>query len=328
MGDQGNRYLQIVTPGVSELHDGPIPGAGPGQALVRIEAITTCPHWDLHLASGEPMFPGLPLQYPYPPGQPGHEAVGRVEAVGEGVDGLGPGMRVAAWRDPGHQRPGCYARYNVFDADHLLPVPEGLPATALAPLELAMCVQVSIDQLQRGYGLGDRRVAVGGLGPAGLIAVQLARAHGAGEVIGVDPIAERRELAAGLGAASTLAPEENPSTPFDLAIDCTGLKVSIEALMDRTTAAVAIFGVLREEVGVPGTPPQAGAAGISRSLQERRRTRPGPREERRPAPAAAGHHQPAAESLCGRSRAVAPQARRQGVLPALGGVTRTRRRAG
>lgn len=35
----GNRYLQIVTPGVSELRAGPIPGAGPGEALVRIEAL-------------------------------------------------------------------------------------------------------------------------------------------------------------------------------------------------------------------------------------------------------------------------------------------------
>ena len=244
----GNRYLQIVTPGVSELRDGPIPSAGRGQVVVRIEAITTCPHWDLHLASGEPMFPGRPLQYPYPPGQPGHEAVGRVVAVGDRVEGLGSGMRVAAWRDPGHQRAGCYARYNVFDADHLLPVPEELPAPALAPLELAMCVQVTIDQLQRGYGLAERRVAVGGLGPAGLIAVQLARAHGAGEVVGIDPVAARRELAASLGAAGAVAPEETSAGRFDLAIDCTGLKVSIEALMDRTDNAVAIFGVLREEV--------------------------------------------------------------------------------
>ena len=67
MEEQGNRYLQIVTPGVSELRDGPIPSAGPGEAVVRIEAITTCPHWDLHLASGEPMFPGRPLPYPFPP---------------------------------------------------------------------------------------------------------------------------------------------------------------------------------------------------------------------------------------------------------------------
>ena len=47
----GNRYLQIIRPGVSELREGPIPIPGPGQVVVRIEAITTCPHWDLHLAS-------------------------------------------------------------------------------------------------------------------------------------------------------------------------------------------------------------------------------------------------------------------------------------
>ena len=41
----GNQYLQIVTPGVSELRDGPVPAAGRGQAVVRIDAITTCPHW-------------------------------------------------------------------------------------------------------------------------------------------------------------------------------------------------------------------------------------------------------------------------------------------
>ena len=39
MGEQGNRYLQIVTPGVSELHDGPTPSAGPGEAVVRTEAL-------------------------------------------------------------------------------------------------------------------------------------------------------------------------------------------------------------------------------------------------------------------------------------------------
>ena len=35
----GNRYLQIVAPGVSELRAGPISCAGPGEALVRIEAL-------------------------------------------------------------------------------------------------------------------------------------------------------------------------------------------------------------------------------------------------------------------------------------------------
>src|SRR5687767_12340264 len=91
--------LQIVEPGKVEWRSAPIPQPGPGEVLVRIEGVTTCPHWDLHLMSGEPMFPGRPLPYPYALGQPGHEAVGVVEALGPGVSTPPVGTRVAAWRD-------------------------------------------------------------------------------------------------------------------------------------------------------------------------------------------------------------------------------------
>ena len=81
-----------------------MPVAGPDEILVRIEGISTCPQWDLHVMSGEPMFPGRPFVYPYALGQPGHEAVGVVAALGPGVDGPPVGTRVAAWRDQGHDR--------------------------------------------------------------------------------------------------------------------------------------------------------------------------------------------------------------------------------
>ena len=45
-----------------------------GEVLLKVRAITTCPHWDLHINDGEPMFPHMQLGYPYTPGQPGHEA--------------------------------------------------------------------------------------------------------------------------------------------------------------------------------------------------------------------------------------------------------------
>lgn len=254
--------LQIVAPGQVEWRAAPIPAPQSGQILVRIEGITTCPHWDLHLMSGEPMFPGRPLPYPYPAGQPGHEAVGVVAALGEGVAGPAIGARVAAWRDQGHQRPGCYAQYNIFEADHLLPVPESLPLAAVASLELAMCLQVSFDQLIA-FGMVDgARIGVSGLGPAGLIAVQMARAYGASEVIAIDPIAERRELALELGANVALSPDEvralavDPNDAaamrsqkrFDAAIDCTGLPSSLSLLLLTTRRAVSVFGVLREPV--------------------------------------------------------------------------------
>ncbi|MDP6038494.1 MAG: zinc-binding dehydrogenase, partial [Candidatus Latescibacteria bacterium] len=192
------------------------------------------------------------LTYPYPPGQPGHEATGEITAVGAGVESLEPGMRISAWRDQGQNRPGCYGQYAILDADNVLQVPDWAPER-VASLELAMCVQVSFDRLIALNAIKGKRFGISGLGPAGLIATQMARAHGAGEVIAIDPIAERRELATLLGADIAISPDELPNgrfadTALDTAIDCTGLKVSIEFLMARTCQIVSIFGVLRENI--------------------------------------------------------------------------------
>lgn len=252
--EESMKILQIVAPGQVEWKDAPIPEPGPGEVLVRIEAVTTCPHWDLHLMNGEPMFPGASIAYPYTPGQPGHEAMGEVVAVGPGGRDLTVGTRVAAWRDAGHHRQGCYAQYGLFVADHLLAIPAGMPAAKVASLELAMCVQVSFGQLARLNAIEGKRFGVSGLGPAGLIAVQMARAYGAREVVAFDPLSPRRRLAVSLGADVVLPPDDSlppgrrGDAALDAAIDCTGLKVSIEYLMARTRRAVAIFGVLRETV--------------------------------------------------------------------------------
>ena len=106
-----------------------MPTPGLGEVLLKIDAVTTCPHWDMHMMSGEPMFPGARVDYPLTPGQPGHEIVGDVVEVGPGVDDLHVGARVAAWRDRGGDvRLGGYAQYVPFAADSLLQV-----STDLAP---------------------------------------------------------------------------------------------------------------------------------------------------------------------------------------------------
>jgi threonine dehydrogenase-like Zn-dependent dehydrogenase len=249
------KRLQILEPGRAVWRDAPVPQPAEGEALVKVLGVTTCPHWDLHLMEGVPMFPGQALSYPYTPGQPGHEAMGEVVACGHGVTAPAVGTRVAAWRDPGHQQPGCYAQYVALSVDNLIEVPEDLTPQAIAPLELAMCVQVSFDQLVKLDAVRVRRFGVSGLGPAGLVAVQVAKAYGARHVVGIDPLPGRRALARQLGADEVLAPGRDAFPPgragphaLDAAIDCTGLKVSIEFLMDRTREAVAIFGVLREDV--------------------------------------------------------------------------------
>ncbi|MBL9206753.1 MAG: zinc-binding dehydrogenase [Opitutaceae bacterium] len=248
------KLLQLEAPGRAVWKDAPCPTPAFGEVLLRVEAIATCPHWDLHLFGGKPMFPGMTLTYPYLAGQPGHEAVGEVVALGPGVSRLQVGDRVAPWRDTGRPRQGFYAQYNTFHEEDLLVVPRTLAAAELASLELAMCVEVSFQQLQALGGVAGRSLGLSGLGPAGLVAVQLARFHGATDVVGLDPVASRRELAERLGAHRTLAPDASTwpasrrADALDDAIDLTGVPVSIEFLMDRTRRCVALFGVLREEV--------------------------------------------------------------------------------
>ncbi|MCE7980511.1 MAG: hypothetical protein DYG89_04910 [Caldilinea sp. CFX5] len=249
------KLLQILAPGEVVWREAPLPQPSTGEVLVKVASITTCPHWDLHLMSGEPMFPGVPLPYPYTPGQPGHEMAGEVAAVGPGVTGFVVGDRVAAWRDAGAGRQGCYAQYVAFQAENLLKIPHTLAPEQVASLELAMCVQVSFDQLQRVAAVQGKRFGVNGLGPAGLVAVQMARAYGAAQVVAIDPLPARRDLALQLGADLALAPDDGywataPAKPFalEVALDCTGLKVAIEPLMAHTREVVALFGVLRENV--------------------------------------------------------------------------------
>jgi threonine dehydrogenase-like Zn-dependent dehydrogenase len=114
-------------------------------------------------------------------------------------------------------------------------------------------VQVTFDRL-RGYDLLEgKRLAVSGMGPAGLIAVQLARAWGADSIIAVDPVEERRELALQLGANTAVEPKdgafaEAAGGPVDASVDCAGAKASVEFLMEHTRGTVALFGVLRDDV--------------------------------------------------------------------------------
>ncbi len=249
------KILHVTAPGEAVVLDVPTPEPGPGQVLMRVEAVTTCPQWDLHLKQNEPMFVGHAFRYPYTPGQPGHEATGVIAAVGPGVTGFAEGDRVSAWRDPGHSVPGAYAQYVVLDARNVIHVPAELSPRATAPVELAMCVGASFLVIKQMDAVRGRRFGVMGLGPAGLIAVQMARAEGAAEVIGFDFVAPRRDLARSIGASAAYDPrqdlaEQFPARPdapaLDSGIDCVGAKASVEFMMDRTADVVALFGVQRE----------------------------------------------------------------------------------
>ena len=247
------KILQVTAPDAFEVREVETPQPGPGEVLLRVEAVTTCPQWDLHLRHNEPMFVGHQFHYPYPPGQPGHEATGSIAALGESVTEFEVGERVSTWRDPGHKNPGCYAQFVVMSAQNVIRVPAHLPPEATAPVELAMCIGAQFLQLRRMDAIRGRRCAVMGLGPAGLIAIQMMKAEGATEVYGFDLSAARRDLALRLGANAAFDSRDElpqfphrPQAAIDCALDCVGAKRTVEWLMDRTRETVALFGVQRE----------------------------------------------------------------------------------
>ena len=83
------RAMVLHRPGEAlRLERRPVPRPGRGQVLLRVEACGVC-RTDLHLIDGELPEPRLPVI-------PGHEIVGRVAALGEGVGGFAPGQRTGA----------------------------------------------------------------------------------------------------------------------------------------------------------------------------------------------------------------------------------------
>ena len=245
------KVLQLTAPREYSLREMPTPIPQNGEALLRVDAVTTCPQWDLHLRHNEPMFPGHEFVFPYSPGQPGHEASGTIVALGDDVTELKIGDRVSAWRDGGHDLPGCYAQFVTRPAEHFIRVPAHLSPAQTAPLELAMCVAATVMVMKEMDVLRDQTIGISGLGPSGLIALQMAKAEGAREIVGFDLSSERRALALQLGADEVFDPrEEGASTrgAVDSAIDCVGARPSVSFLMDAARDCVAIFGVVRDEI--------------------------------------------------------------------------------
>ena len=251
------RALQIQAPGRAEVVDIAMPQPGPGEVRVRVTLVNTCPQWDLHLDAGEPMFVGQQISYPYTAGQPGHEMVGVVDAIGEDVTTFRVGQRVAAWRDAGHHRQGCYAEFVNHLEANLLPVPDHVKDRAVASLELAMCVAVSILPLKRLGAIEGKRAAVNGLGPAGMIAAQVLRAEGAASVTGFEPHPARRDLATGYAVDEALDPHD-PATIeryphrhcaecLEVGVDCAGYPDAVRFFMDRVRWHVALFAVQRHD---------------------------------------------------------------------------------
>ncbi|GAA0487600.1 NADP-dependent oxidoreductase [Streptomyces olivaceiscleroticus] len=179
---------------VDELYaaDLPVPSPGPGEVVVRYEAIGVNPV-DWKILRGD-LADRLPL--PFPAG-PGVEAAGTVVAVGPDVRGHREGDAVIR-----HGRPGTYRVHEAVstlpEADELTPMPDRFSFEQAAVLPVAAGTAYSALR-QVGLAAGERLLVHGASGGVGLATVQLAFLLGAAEVIGTAS-ARHHDLLRSLGA--------------------------------------------------------------------------------------------------------------------------------
>ncbi|CAH0210908.1 Alcohol dehydrogenase [Microbacterium sp. Bi98] len=197
----------------AHVDERPIPQPGAGQVLVRLETCGLC-HTDIHAMHGDwPVKPNLPLV-------PGHEGVGIIEQIGDGVTGRTVGQRVAMpWLghacgecrycvsgrenlceqqyNNGYAVDGGFSEYMLADARFATPVPDGVSALDAAPLTCAGVTTYAA--IKNARVTPGETVAIFGVGGLGHLAVQYARLVGA-KVIAVDVTTEKLDLATELGA--------------------------------------------------------------------------------------------------------------------------------
>jgi propanol-preferring alcohol dehydrogenase len=215
------------------VKDIPTPAPGPGEILVKVSACGIC-RTDLHVAEGE-------LEPRLSPVVPGHQVVGVVEEIGQGVTDLRKGDRVgAAWlfsvcgkcrfclsgrenlcedaEFTGWTRNGGYAEFMIASAPFVYPLPNDIPDTAAAPL---LCAGIIGYRALRLTGISDwkgARLGIYGFGAAGHVGIQIARFRGSEVYVATRDRSRHQVLAEELGAVWVGDTFDVPPVKLDAAI--------------------------------------------------------------------------------------------------------------
>jgi 2-desacetyl-2-hydroxyethyl bacteriochlorophyllide A dehydrogenase len=274
------RAVTFESPGEVRIAEKPEPRIGsPDEAIVRVEATGVCGS-DLHIYHGRiPIEQGFTI---------GHEYVGTVLAVGQGVGTVGEGDRVlgtflTACGECFFCRLGEFHKCDsgrVFGHGSTLGSLQGAQAEqllvpgadlALRPVPEGMSDDVALfagDVMGTGYHAVSQAavapgqsVAILGLGPVGLCATQAALAAGASAVIAVDTVAERLAMAESFGAIAVHLSEGDPRQAAKEVSEGRGADAAIEAVghpdalelacrIVRKAGTVSVIGVYSERIEV------------------------------------------------------------------------------
>lgn len=254
------RALRFHHTGAIALDEVVRPIAGPNEVVIKVSLTTIC-GTDVHIMRGEwPVAPGRIL---------GHEPVGVIAELGEGVEGYHVGQRVlvgaitpcgtcyfcqkgmpaqcagydghwvpgGGWR-LGNSVDGCQADYLKvpYPQANLAPIPDALSDEQVVLLADIASTGFSASEKAQ-VQIGDT-VAVFAQGPIGLCATAGARLKGAGLIIAVDAVPERLAMAQQMGADVTLNYKEQDVVAEIRRLTAgRGVDVAIEALGTPQTFA-------------------------------------------------------------------------------------------
>jgi D-arabinose 1-dehydrogenase-like Zn-dependent alcohol dehydrogenase len=265
------RYVQVEKAGAPlQMVTREVPDPKPGEVRVRVEACGVC-HSDSATVAGWIPF----ITYPR---VPGHEIVGRVESVGEGVPQWKPGQRVGIGWYGGHCRrcepcrrgdlvacqnllipgvvyDGGYADYVVAPAEAIAAVPDSLKSADAAPL---LCAGITTFNALRNSGAKPPdTVAILGMGGLGHLGVQFAAKMGF-NTAAIARGADKEKFAHDLGARHYI-----DSTAGDVAAAMQklgGAKVILATVTDADAMSAAFGGLGHAGkfviIGVPAKPVQ------------------------------------------------------------------------
>jgi len=262
-----------------EIAEMPLPNAGEGEVLVRVEACGICGS-DVHGYDGSS---GRRI----PPIVMGHEAAGTVAAVGGGVDGYTRGDRVTfdstvfcgacfycrrgetnlcnrrqviGVSCGDYRRHGAFAEFVAVPERIVHRLPAEIPFAEAAMLE---AVSVALHAVRVSQAAGGETVLVVGAGMIGLLTIQAARAAGCGPIVATDLDATRLRLAKQMGADEVLqcsgaeltaeVLQLTGSHGADLTYEAVGRNETVAAAIEctRKGGTVTLIGNIQPEVTLP-----------------------------------------------------------------------------
>jgi 2-desacetyl-2-hydroxyethyl bacteriochlorophyllide A dehydrogenase len=213
-GDAGkvkSKAIVWTSPCAVELQEVEIGRPGPGEVLVENVLSAVSPGTEAEWLSSNESHHVLETTFPF---VPGYSRVGRVAAVGEGVENCEPGDRIVSGFDSLGRPIGAHAAHTLTSAADVDLIPDGVSFEQAAFFVLgqtaAMMVKLAHVELSDSVGIV-------GQGPIGNLAVQFARASGASPIVAFDLVPSRLTAALAAGATEVVDPGDE-----------TGLKAWLE----------------------------------------------------------------------------------------------------